>query len=83
MANQLVDMPVSFWHMARKLGAAPAGCNPCRFVKKYPTRSCERLLSEQEFRRLGAVLKVLQSKGNISDAAAAALRRLMLTGCRR
>ena len=42
---------------------APEGGNPCRFVKKYKDRSCERFLSEQEFRRLGRVLSELEVEG--------------------
>ena len=50
---------------------------------RYPTRSCERFLSEREFVRLGTVLDELEAKGKISATAAAGLRLLMLTGCRR
>ena len=83
MANQVIDMLSRLFHMARKSGDAPVGGNPCRFIKKYPTRSCERFLSEQEFLRLGTVLKQLETEGKISNTAAAAIRLLMLTGCRR
>ena len=57
--------------------------NPCRFIKKYPTRGRERFLSEQEFDRLGRVLAELGAAGTVSTSAAGALRLLMLTGCRR
>ena len=71
------------FHKAAKSGYVPAGGNPCRFIKKYPTRSCERFLSEQEFVRLGTVLDELEAKCKIATTAAAGLRLLMLTGCRR
>jgi integrase len=64
-------------------GDAPAGGNPCRFIKKYPTRSRDRFLSEQEYDRLGAVLDELEGAGRVFPSAAAAIRLLMLTGCRR
>ena len=83
VADQVADMLSRLFHMAVKSGDAPAGGNSCRFVKKYPTRSRERLLSEQEFARLGSVLDELETAGRISTAAAAGLRLLMLTGCRR
>ena len=83
MANQVVHLLSRLFHKAAKSGEAPAGGNPCRFIKKYPTRSCERFLSEQEFVRLGTVLDEFEAKGKISTTAAAALRLLMLTGCRR
>ena len=69
--------------MAEAWGLAPEGGNPCRFVKKYRNRSCERFLSEQEFRRLGRVLSELETEGKISACGIAAFRLLMLTGCRR
>jgi len=83
MANQVIDMLSRLFHMARKTGHAPDGGNPCRFIKKYPPRSCDRFLSEQEFLRLGAALRELEGEGKITNTAAAALRLLMLTGCRR
>lgn len=83
MANQVISLLSRLFHKAEATGDAPAGGNPCRFIKKYPTRSRERFLSEQEFERLGAVLHDLETARRISKSAAAALRLLMLTGCRR
>ena len=83
MANQVIDVLSRLFHKAAKSDYAPDGGNPCRFIKKYPTRSCERFLSEREFVRLGTVLDELEAKGKISATAAAGLRLLMLTGCRR
>ena len=83
MANQVISLLSRLFHKATASGDAPAGGNPCRFIKKYPTRSRERFLSEQEFKRLGAVLRELETARRISTSAAAALRLLMLTGCRR
>ena len=83
MANQVVSLLSRLFYTAAKSGEAPAGGNPCRFIQKYPTRSRERFLSEQEFDRLGRVLADLETRGTISTSAAAALRLLMLTGCRR
>ena len=83
MANQVVDTLSRLFVMAEAWGLAPAGGNPCRFVKKYQKRSCERFLSEQEFRRLGRVLSELEVEGKVSASGIAAFRLLMLTGCRR
>ena len=82
-ANQVIGLLSRMFHKSAKSGHAPDGGNPCRFIKKYPTRSCERFLSEQEFVRLGTVLDELEAKGKIATTAAAGLRLLMLTGCRR
>ena len=82
-ANQVIGLLSRLFHKAAKSGYAPEGGNPCRFIKKYPTRSCERFLSEREFLRLGTVLGELETMGKISTTASAGLRLLMLTGCRR
>ena len=52
-------------------------------MKKYQKRSCERFLSEQEFRWLGKVLSELEAEDRGIASGVAALRLLMLTGCRR
>ena len=83
MANQVVDTLSRLFVMAEVWGVAPEGGNPCRFVKKYQKRSCERFLSEREFRRLGRVLTELEAEGKMSASGIAAFRLLMLTGCRR
>ena len=57
--------------------------NPCRSAPKYRTRRRERFLTDAEFRRLGQTLDEFEATGRISPHAAAALRLLMLTGCRR
>ena len=83
MANQVVDTLSRLFVMAEAWGLAPEGGNSCRFVKRYGKRSCERFLSEQEFRRLGRVLSELEAEGKLSASAIAAFQLLMLTGCRR
>ena len=83
MANCVVETLSRLFHMADAWGIAPEGGNPCRFVEKFPDRSCERFLSEGEFRRLGRVLGELEAEGRVSPGAVAAFRLLMLTGCRR
>ena len=60
----------------------PEGVNPCRFVRKYPEQKRERFLSDDEYRRLGAALRDAEREGFASPAAIAAIRLLMLTGCR-
>ena len=49
----------------------------------YKEAPRERFLTEEEFRRLGRVLSEVEADGVIPAQAAAALRLLMLTGCRR
>ena len=83
MSNRVIDMLSRLFNTAEAWGIAPEGGNPCRFVQKYKERSCERFLSEEEFRRLGCVLDEMETAGKVSASAVAAIRLLMLTGCRR
>jgi integrase len=56
--------------------------NPCARVKKPPTRKMERFLSEAEIARLGEALDA-EAGATGNPYAAAAIRLLLLTGCRR
>ena len=42
MAIRLLDMLTRLFNMAEATSVALEGANPFRFVKKYPTRTCER-----------------------------------------
>ena len=64
-------------------GVTPARPNPCRSVKRYKERSRERFLTEDEYARLGRVLFEAESEGPLMASAVAAVRLLLLTGCRR
>ena len=83
MANRVVDTLSRIFNRAEEWGAVPEGSNPCRFQVKYKERSRERFLSEEEFRRLGRVLSEAETCRGVSVHAVAAIRLLMLTGCRR
>ena len=52
-------------------------------MRKFPTRPRERFLTDNEFRRLGAVLDRAEADGGVSGHAVAAIRLLLLTGCRK
>ena len=83
MANLVVDILSRMFNMAEAWGMVPEGTNPCRFQVKYKQRRRERFLTEAEFRRLGRVLSEAETCPGVSVHAVAALRLLMLTGCRR
>ncbi len=83
MANLVVAMLSRMIDQAIAWGVAGEMSNPCRSVPRYRTRRRERFLTDAEFRRLGQTLDELEAAGRISAHAAAALRLLMLTGCRR
>ena len=82
-ANTVVRTLSLMYRLAEGWGMAPEGCNPCRSVVKYPQRKRERFLTDEEFIRLGQVLDDAGTRGGISASAVAALRLLMLTGCRK
>ena len=82
MANRVVDMLSRLFNVAEAWELHQvARIRPVR--AKYKERSRERFLSEDEFRRLGGVLGEVEAEGGISPSAVAAIRLLMLTGCRR
>ena len=83
MANQVVAMLSRMIDHAMAWGVAGEIRNPCRTVPKYRTRRRERFLTDAEFQRLGRVLDEMEAEGRLSPYAGAALRLLMLTGCRR
>ena len=83
MANLVVATLGRMIDQAQAWGVGAEGVNPCRSAQKYRAGRRERFLTDAEFRRLGSALDELEGTGRISPHAAAALRLLMLTGCRR
>ena len=82
-ANQSAGMFSKMFELAVAWGMTPARPNPCRSIKRYKERSCERFLTEDEYARLGRVLFEAESEGPLMASAVAAVRLLLLTGCRR
>ena len=83
IANMVVRTLSLMYRLAEDWGLVPEGCNPCRSVVKYPQRKRERFLTDEEFTKLGQVLDEVETEGSASPPAVAAIRLLMLTGCRR
>ena len=84
VANRTVDILVKMFAMAELWEMRPPGRNPCRSVRRYrvdPHK--ERFLTPRELARLGRTLDIAPSKRLASRHAAAAIRLLVLTGCRR
>ena len=84
-ANRAVHLLARILDAAEEEGLRPRGAgNPCRSIEKFRERPHERFLSEDELRRLGRVLEAAAGGGGgASPAAVAAIRLLVLTGCRR
>ena len=81
-ANQALNTLSAMLGLAETWGAVPEGSNPCPSVARYKVRRRERFLTEAEFARLGHRLSEAEARGEVSTHAAAAIRLLMLTGCR-
>ena len=64
---------------AEVYGYRPEGSNPCVGIRRYRRRGRERFLSPEEMQRLGAVLSRHEPDHPLE---AAAIRLLLLTGCR-
>ena len=58
------------------------GSNPCLHVKQFKEEKRNRFLSAEEFRRLGKVFDEILEDASETRLAVAAIRLLMLTGCR-
>ena len=82
-ANAAVKTLSHMYALAEAWGAVPEGTNPCRSAVMYPARRRERFLTDSEFERLGRALDEAGVRGGASPAAVAAIRLLMLTGCRK
>ena len=82
-ANRAVKTLAHMYRLSEGWGLVPAGCNPCRSIEKHPERGRERFLTDAEFARLGRALDEAVEAGTVSPVAAAAIRLLMLTGCRK
>ena len=81
-ANRTLSVLSRMLTLAEVWEMRPEGANPCRHVKKYPEHKRERFLSDEEYRRLGSALRDAETEGFASPGAIAAIRLLMLTGCR-
>ena len=83
VANRVLATLSKMLSLAEAWGLRAKGTNPRRFVRRYPERRRERFLTCEEFRLLGAVLDEAEADGSVYPSAVAAIRLLMLTGCRK
>ena len=84
VANRCVDILVKMFNLAELWELRPHGRNPCKSVRRYkvlPRK--ERFLTPEELARLGRALDIAPAERLASRHAAAAIRLLILTGCRR
>ena len=83
VANRAVDMLVKMFNLADAWGWCRSGSNPCRGVPRFKVEKHERFLTREELYRLGQALRAAPAERLASPHAAAAIRLLVLTGCRR
>ena len=77
-ANRVLAVLSKMFSLAEKWGERPDGSNPCRHVEKYGERKRERMLSGEEFGRLGDAL----TRCERSPYVLAAIKLLVFTGAR-
>jgi integrase len=82
-ANRTLALLSKMFNLAERWGVRPEGTNPCRYVDKYPERRRERFLSGAELARLGEMLAAAEQTGSEPRPVIAAIRLLVLTGCRK
>ena len=82
-ANHVIDFLGSLYKQARLQRIVPQDFNPCTGIQRFHIRKRERFLSSDELVRLGAVLGSSQVERSELPHVIAALRLLLLTGCRR
>ena len=79
-ADRAVPVLSVIMREAEAMGLRPEGSNPCRGVRRYRRKGRERFLSDDEIRRLSAVLGRHAGR---SPLQVAIVRLLLLTGCRK
>ena len=83
VGNRAVDILIKMFNLADAWGWRPSGTNPCRGVSRFKVKKHERFLTREELYRLGQALRAAPAERLASTHAAAAIRLLVLTGCRR
>lgn len=81
-ANRCLEVVSKMFVLAEMWGLRPDGSNPRKHIRKYPEEKRERFLSAAELRRIGEVLREMESEGVELHSAILAAGLLILTGCR-
>ncbi len=80
MANRFLALFSTMMNLAEKWEYRPLNTNPCIHVDRYKEKPRETFLSMQELERIGSAMR--QLKDVESKYILAAIKMLMLTGCR-
>jgi integrase len=82
-ANRVVAVLSALLSYAERLGHRQPGSNPCKGVERYAEKKRKRPLTADELGLLWHYLNELDADGRENHWAIAALKLLMLTGCRK
>lgn len=80
MGNRVLALANTLFNLAERWGLRAPGSNPCRWVERYRETPRDRYLTPAELGRLGEALA--EREPLEPEGAIAALRLLVLTGCR-
>lgn len=81
-ANRCLAILSKMFNLAEKLGLRDDASSLCKHIKKYKENKHERFLSIEEIEKLGNALKEVGLNKTEPENAIAAVRLLLLTGCR-
>ncbi len=81
-ANRCLMLLRAMFNTAERWGVVPEGSNPCRHVELFKEKPRERYLNPEEFKRLAEALAWAEKGNHATPWAIAALRLLIMTGCR-
>lgn len=81
-ANRALAFLSKLMSWAEKRGYRKYGSNPCIGIEKFREKKRERFLNDAQLHGLGMALTDLEQSGRITEHAAAAIRLLLITGCR-
>ena len=82
-ANQTRDVLAKMFRLAEAWGMTPPRRNPALSIRRYKEHRRERFLTVEEYCRLGGVLAEAEADGSFLPSAVAAMRLLLVTGCRK
>ena len=83
-ADRALDILKKMFSLAELWEMIPSGGSPCRSVRRYRRDAePERFLTSAELASLGRTLDIAPTEGLATFHATAAIRLLVLTGCRR
>ncbi len=81
-ANRCLEVVSKMFSLSEMWGLRPDGTNPRKHIRKYPEEKRERFLSAAELRRIGEVMREMETESVELPSAILAARLLIMTGCR-